>query len=69
MRDLREFINQLEGLSELKVVEGANWDEEIGDITCLVAGVSNPPALLFDKVEGYKPGYRVFTVPLSTEKQ
>ena len=67
MKDLREFIDGIEKLGELKVVEGANWEWELGAITYSMAKKANPPALLFDKIEGYKPGYRVFTIPCSTD--
>ncbi|MBI2854478.1 MAG: UbiD family decarboxylase [Chloroflexi bacterium] len=58
MEDLREYIELAKGLGELKVIEGADWDLEIGAI---VDWQSEPgtPLLLFDKVKGYKPGFRV----------
>lgn len=58
--DLRGFINVLENLGELKRVKGAHWDLEIGAITELVAERKGP-ALLFDEVPGYPPGYRVLS--------
>ncbi len=57
--DLREFIDRVAELGELKVIEGANWDLEIGAIVHLMAKKPNTPALLFDKIPGYKTGYRV----------
>lgn len=69
MKDLREFIQKCQEIGELKVVEGANWDCEIGAITLEVAAKDNPPALLFDKIEGYKPGYRILTIPATTTKR
>ncbi len=62
--DLREFIDRVKELGELKVIEGANWDLEIGAIVQLVARKRNPPALLFDKIQGYEAGFRVL-VPLN----
>ncbi|MBI4331769.1 MAG: UbiD family decarboxylase [Chloroflexi bacterium] len=56
--DLRAFISQLEALNELKVVEGADWNLEIGAITEL-SDERNGPALLFDCIKDYPPGYRV----------
>ena len=67
--DLREFIDKVKEVGELEVVEGANWDLEIGAITYLMAKKPNPPALLFDKIPGYKPGYRILASALSTEKR
>jgi len=67
--DLREFIDKVKEMGELKVIEGAHWDSEIGAITCLAATVSDPPALLFDKVQDYKAGYRILAIPCSTDKR
>ncbi|OPY76294.1 MAG: hypothetical protein A4E65_03204 [Syntrophorhabdus sp. PtaU1.Bin153] len=41
--DLREFIEESEKAGEVKVVEGADWDLEIGTIMHL-AGDSGPIA-------------------------
>lgn len=68
-KDLRQFIQIVEEIGELRVVEGANWDLEIGAVTFQLAAGSNPPAVLFDKIEGYKAGYRVLTIPCSTDKR
>lgn len=56
---LREFIDEVERLGECKVIEGADWDLEIGLITEWQASLPNPPLLLFDEIKGYQPGYRV----------
>lgn len=69
MSDLREFISKVQELGELIEVKGANWEWEIGAATYAVAKRPNPPAVLFDEVPGYEPGYRVFTVPFSTDKR
>ncbi len=69
MKDLREFITKVKDLGELRVIENADWNLEIGAMTFLAAENANPPALLFDKIKGYSPGYRVFTIPFTTEKR
>ncbi len=70
MKDLRQFVQMAEEIGELKVIEGANWDLEIGALTVYVANNNlNPPALLFDKIKGYTAGYRVLTIPCSTDKR
>ncbi len=66
--DLREFIDRVKNLGELKVIEGANWDLEIGAITYLTAKESEPPTLLFDKIIGYEPGYRLLVNANLTDK-
>ena len=58
--DLREYLEQAEALGELKTIEGADWELEIGTLTEIMAK-PNTPALLFDKIKGYDAGYRVVT--------
>lgn len=60
MKDLREFIEKIEDMGELKRIDGANWDLEIGAITEILSERQGP-ALLFDKISGYKQGYRVLS--------
>lgn len=55
--DLRDFLNKLEELGELKRVTGASWEEDIGGITELMTE-RRGPALLFDEIKGYPKGYR-----------
>jgi 4-hydroxy-3-polyprenylbenzoate decarboxylase len=57
-KDLRGWLEEVERIGELKRVEGAHWDKEIGAIGELMAE-RNGPALLFDKIPGYPDGYRV----------
>ena len=57
--DLREFIHRVEELGDCRRVEGADWNLEIGVLTDLQASIPDSPLLLFDKIRGYKPGYRV----------
>jgi len=60
--DLREFIQAVAARGELKVVNGADWNLEIGAISDLMAQAGdNKPLLLFDNIKGYPPGYRVAT--------
>ncbi|MFC1861395.1 UbiD family decarboxylase [Chloroflexota bacterium] len=69
MHDLRQFIDRCKEIGELEIVEGAKWNLEIGAITFEAAVASKPPAILFDNIEGYEAGYRVFTLPCSTDKR
>ncbi len=66
--DLRPFISQLEGLKELELVEGADWNLEIGAITEL-SNERNGPALLFDRIRGYPSGYRVISNLMATPRR
>ena len=69
MKDLREFITKVDELGELKVIEGADWNLEIGGINHVAAMEPNPPALLFDKIKDYKAGYRILTIPYTTDRR
>jgi len=57
-QDLREFLNIIESRGDLKVVEGADWNLEIGTINEMMAERKGP-ALLFDKIKDYPKGFRV----------
>ncbi|MBI2987948.1 MAG: UbiD family decarboxylase [Deltaproteobacteria bacterium] len=59
--DLREFIATLQKLGQIKVVEGASCDLEIGAITELATDLEGHPAVLFDSIKGFPEGNRVLT--------
>src|SRR5581483_4464454 len=58
--DLREFIDAVDGLGELRRISGAHWDVEIGAITEVVVE-RDGPMLLFDDIPDYPHGYRLTT--------
>ena len=60
-KDLRDFIAQVDALKALRRIDGADAGFEIGGITEVAAGQPDCPALLFDNIPGYRPGFRVFT--------
>ncbi|MDP2720026.1 MAG: UbiD family decarboxylase [Dehalococcoidia bacterium] len=66
--DLRQFINDLEKINEVQVVDGADWDLEIGAITEL-SNERKGRALLFDKIKGYPEGFRIIVNLVSTPKR
>ena len=57
--DLREFIDGAKRLGDVKEIHGAHWDLEIGALTEIFAGRQNSPLLLFDRIPGHPPNYRV----------
>lgn len=67
--DLREFIKRAEELGEYRLIEGADWDREIGALSELHLTISNSPLLLFDKIKGYQPGYRVASNLATTDRR
>src|ERR1700723_2424780 len=60
-KDLREFIAAVDELGALRRIEGADPRFEIGGITEGAAGRPGCPALLFDGIKGFPPGFRIFT--------
>ncbi len=66
--DLREYIKLVEELGELKIIEGADWDLEIGAVTEIMARPGTP-LLLFDNIKDYPPGYRVVTNIATSNKR
>src|SRR4029077_12821227 len=60
-RDLREFIAAVDKLGALRRIEDADPRCEIGGITEVAAGLPDCPALLFDGIKGFPPGFRIFT--------
>src|SRR3954463_10304208 len=63
-KDLRGYIAAADALGELRRVEGADWDLELGAITEVAARAANPKIILFDGIKGYPEGYRVLTNPV-----
>src|SRR5262245_48298591 len=59
-KDVRQWIQKVQEMSELRVIEGADWNLEIGALSVLASKhKENSPALLFDRITGYRPGYRI----------
>ncbi len=57
--DLREWLSQIDGMSELRHVSEASRDEDIGRITEMLHHTDEAPAVLFDDIDGYPRGYRI----------
>ncbi|HET7671837.1 MAG TPA: UbiD family decarboxylase [Burkholderiales bacterium] len=64
--DLRAWLAEADKLGELKHVRGADWNLELGAISELNVKKDLPPALLFDEIKGYPPGFRVLTCSTSS---
>jgi 4-hydroxy-3-polyprenylbenzoate decarboxylase len=60
-KDLREFIGLVDRLGALRRIDGADPRFEVGGITEVAAGLPECPALLFDNIKGFAPGFRIFT--------
>src|ERR1700751_6229528 len=60
-KDLREYIDLVDKRGALPRIEAADPRDEIGGITEVPAGLPDCPALLFDAIKGFPPGFRIFT--------
>jgi len=58
--DMSEWIEEARKIGELKVVEGADLNLEVGTMVQL-NGKNLGPALLFEKFKGYDEGFRILT--------
>lgn len=66
--DLRSWLSGVEQLGELSRVDGADWNKEIGTLVELNAKMRGP-ALLFDKIKDYEPGFRILAGSMSSAKR
>ena len=57
--DLREWIACADELGELRTVQGASWESEIGDISEMLIHTLGAPTVLFDDIPGYPAGQRI----------
>lgn len=67
--DLRDWINQVDGIGELLEIGNADCDLEIGGLTDIYQSQHELPCLLFDNIPGYPKGYRVLTNLLNSQKR
>jgi UbiD family decarboxylase len=58
-RDLREWLEHVDRLGQLRFVHGANAEEEIGAATDVLQHTGEAPAVIFDQVPGFDPAFRV----------
>lgn len=65
-RDLREWLELVDEIGELKHIKGANSEEDIGAITEMFEQRDGTPAALFDDIPGFEPGYRVLSNGMGT---
>ena len=56
VRDLRTWLAAVGDIGELHVLTGADWDLEIGAASEVNYRRPAPMALLFDEIDGYRPG-------------
>ena len=64
-KDLRDWLNQVDAMGELRKIEGATLDEDVGRITEMLQHTDDAPAALFSGFSGYPPGFRILVNGLS----
>ena len=59
--DVRQWLDLVESMGELKRINGADWNLEIGTMAELIYRERSGtiPALLFDRIKGYREGFRI----------
>ncbi|MGH7824628.1 MAG: UbiD family decarboxylase [Candidatus Binatia bacterium] len=67
--DLREWLALVDSLGELKRVNGANSEEDIGAITEMLDHAEESPCVLFEEIPNYKPGHRVLVNGMGSRKR
>ena len=68
--DLRDWMSQVESFGELRNIEGADWNLEIGAITEMARKeAKTAPCILFDNIKGYPKGYRLAVGLLNSIKR
>jgi 4-hydroxy-3-polyprenylbenzoate decarboxylase len=66
---LRTWLKQAQALGEIRTIQGADWDLEIGGVTDILTERGNSPAVLFDSIIGYPKGRRVLVNSLGSTKR
>src|ERR1051326_8885177 len=59
--DVRQWLELVESMGELKRIDGADWNLEIGAIAEVIYRERSGtiPALLFDSIKGYPKGFLI----------
>lgn len=65
-QDLRDWLEQVESLGELRRIEGAHIDDDVAPITDITEHAITGPAVLFSGLQGFDPGRRVLVNPISS---
>ena len=68
-RDFRGFVEKAQEVSDWRLVEGADWDKEIGALIEATAELPQPPMLVFDKIKDYPAGFRLVSLPYASYKR
>jgi 4-hydroxy-3-polyprenylbenzoate decarboxylase len=64
--DLRDWIEEVDAMGELRRIEGAHVDDDIAPIAEISERSLKGPAILFSGIQGYDPTYRILLNPISS---
>ena len=67
--DFRGFIEEAKKVSAWRLIEGADWDNEIGALIEATAELDERPMLLFDKIKDYPAGFRLVSLAFANYKR
>ncbi|HSF58271.1 MAG TPA: UbiD family decarboxylase [Candidatus Binatia bacterium] len=68
-RDFRGFIEKAQEVSDWRLIENADWDNEIGALIEATAELDSRPMLLFDRIKGYPAGFRLVSLAFANYKR
>ena len=68
-RDLRQWIQEVDKIGELKHAEGVDWKSELGTITDVALHRFKSPAILFQKIKEYEEGGRILVNHFGSPKR
>ena len=57
--DLRDWLSIVENSGDLRIVKGANWKTDIGQVVEVMCHDEGTPSVIFDDVEGCFEGFRL----------
>jgi 3-polyprenyl-4-hydroxybenzoate decarboxylase len=58
-KGMREWLDAVQSIGELRRVTGATWQEDIGRISEMLTHTDGAPAVICDEIPGYPKGFRV----------
>jgi len=68
-RDFRGFIEKAQQVSDWRLIENADWDNEIGALIEATAELDSRPMVLFDKIKGYPAGFRLVSLAFANYRR
>jgi len=68
-KDLRDWLARVQTMGELRILNGGDWNLEIGAITEWVHKQKSGPAVLFDEIKDYPKGYRILVNSMGSMKR